>query len=78
MDYNTESHKCKYFLYIMLNIFDGCVFGLYTLFDENIGQVFYTATDWYFYNVADDINWTGMDGPDYVYDEILNQLRCPA
>lgn len=76
MDYNTESHKCKSFLHILLNIFDAVVFGLYTLFDENTGQVFYATTDWYFCNVVADINWTGMDGPDYGYDEIPDKLRC--
>ena len=53
-----------------INLFDDYVFGLYTLTYENTGQVLYTAIDWYFYNVADDTNWAGMDGPDYVYDEI--------
>ncbi len=55
-------------------LFDGATFGLYTANYENIGQILYTTTDWYFYHAADGSDGPGMDGSNYVHDEILAEL----
>lgn len=56
------------------NIFDGVSFRHYTCHDEDHKWVFYTATDYDIYVVADDSYWTCVDGPDCCYDEIPCEL----
>lgn len=44
--------------------------------DENHRQIFYTTVGGDFCDAVVDFNWTGVDGPDYVYDEIFDELWC--
>lgn len=55
--------------------FDAHAFGHYTAKYENHNALFYPTTDGNIYYAAVDSDRPGMDGPDYVDDEILAELR---
>lgn len=58
-----------------LNIFDGSLFGLYTAKHENIFKVLYKTVDYHIHNLAVGLDRFGLDGSNYVYDEVFAELR---
>ena len=59
----------------MLNIFDGCDFGLYTDEYENIEQVFFASTGRDFCHAVAGTDRIGMDDANHVNDENAVKLR---
>lgn len=56
---------------LLVNIFDGRYFGLYTGNYENIRQVFYATINRRFYHVTFGTDWFGMDVANNVHNEIV-------
>ena len=59
---------------VMLHIIDTWAFGLYTLSYENNNKVFFTPTGNSIHYVIGGFNGIGMDGTNYVHDEISVKL----
>ena len=60
----------------ILHIIDTWAFALYTWSYDNNKQVFFTPVDNGVFYAVGGFNGVGMDGSDYVHDEILVKLRC--
>lgn len=59
----------------MFYLFDGLIFGLYTcIHNENYKQVFFATINRHFYHAVVGADRPGVDGSDYVYDEVFVKL----
>ena len=68
--------NCKKIIIILINIFDGYDFGLYTVHYEYYKQIFCKTAGCHIYYAVDDFNRIGMDYANYVHDEIPVELWC--
>ena len=63
----------------MFYLFDGLIFGLYTcIHNENYKQVFFATINRHFYHAVVGADRPGVDGSDYVYDEVPVELWCES